>query len=266
VGKNEQHPPSATALPTRLQPLVGSVRADEPAAWEGWPAAIEKKNDRIYRPLPPGRELLVRLSAPPDCGLIVVTINPRTPQLVRTAVKISIDGVPRAVLRNPDFPQFLMVRTSLKDGGIRSVGLSWERTGPAENLRDLPACYALLIEEILALPSKGMFSRYWCTPWRRFLSRLRGGALAWSPLDFPYSHFDGLTYLRKYPEALASVLDGECKTGAHHFKVRGRLEGRKVILAREKPPNPGSIRAVLKIYRQAADCQCKERELAEFQL
>jgi len=48
-------------------------------------------------------------------------------------------------------------------------------------------------------PATGMFSVKWASKSRIAQAKKAGGKPTWSPEDFPYSHFDGLRYLKENP-------------------------------------------------------------------
>jgi hypothetical protein len=59
--------------------------------------------------------------------------------------------------------------------------------------------------------------------------------------EFPLSHFDGLAYLRAYPEVEEAVRGRRLPSALEHYVRHGHAEGRRFALAVDGSPNAGTL-------------------------
>jgi hypothetical protein len=210
------------------------ICASNDGHWNSWPNKALEQGGRKYRTLTPGQR--GRIALPIDGtreALLVIVLAKRSPTTRPALPQIRVENQLIALIHKPKLPYLLwaVVPKICDSHGTSDTAVEIEAA----------ASSGLAIQEILVLPTRGKFSRYWATPLRRLLSRLRGGPLPWSPVDFPYSHLDGNAYLRRYSSVRKAVIDGRFKTAAHYFYARGQKKGMPVLLAVDKEPNPGAI-------------------------
>jgi hypothetical protein len=188
-----------------------------------------------------------RLLVPPDCRgprLLVLTLPTEQARYTIPIPKMEIDGVPLRVFANPGFPEYLLALIHTADASegdsCPTLTLSLQQeTGIAAHADGRPRRPSLLIESISIFPRRGILPTRWARPTRLLLSKLFPIRAKWDAVHFPYSHFDGLAYLRRHVGVKEALIEKRIDNAITHFARVGHREGKRAELATTRRPNSG---------------------------
>lgn len=222
---------------------LASISALDHEAWAGWPACISTVHDgqsvptRELRSGAKHKLLLPNNIAEP--ALLVLILTSRAPRRTLAALRVRYNGVEYRLRARRQFEDMLFTRIDFSLHTNRSEGDSTLYISRLNGNQRTTTVH-ILVSKVLLLPLNAAFSRSWATPWRKFLATIFRRQLPWSPSDFPYSHFDGLSYLLANKHALRGIVRGKWRTAAHYIKTHTSAAPRPILLADCTSPNSGT--------------------------
>jgi len=223
------------------------ITALDDSLWEGWPAAEYGNTGMAFRRLRSGQKHSIRIPSQSG-GAQLAVLSLAEPPYSDPAKQwhITFAGQSAKLYRRKTFPKHLLLELPESGGGDHAE-LLFEPTGSAKEGNDL------LIEEVAIMPRAGRFSELWTSPWRALKKLTSKQNLPWAPADFPYSHFDGLSYLLDHDEVRQAVLSRKYDTAFSFYWYKGRKRGHPLPLAVEREPLPGTPFNLVMYYKHKHD-------------
>lgn len=192
----------------------------------------------------PGRRATVSVHLPRDREMLaVIAFEPvRGAQLAD--LRIEVDGVRvPGTVREDLVPPCIVATLPAREGPPRAteLGLTLRGTGPADGAD------ARLVSSISLIPAQPFLKeKFPRTRLQRLKRRLGLAPRDRGDGDFPLSHFDGLGYLKAYPEIEEAVRSGRIPSALEHYIRQGRAEGRRYLLAGRGLPNAGTLEELIR--------------------
>jgi uncharacterized coiled-coil DUF342 family protein len=238
------------------------VEASSGEHWDGWPPAQVSPQGIALRPVFGGQQSSLRFDSVPSRDLLlVVTLDRPLQTPPPSLLAVSVSGEKLKILWKKEVPDCFasVVRLGAHTADGLSVTFCSEGTAGQNALLQIQSVAVLSLES-------ARFSPRWTSWPRAIVSLLRGlKKMSWSFEDFPYSHFDGVSYLLQHHDVRTSVLSRKVSSAYHFFVKHGRHLGHRLPLAIDRDPLPGTPFNFVTYYRDRAaeDVARSEQEKRE---
>jgi hypothetical protein len=217
--------------------------------WSGWPSAQRLPSGVLVRPISAGKQHKVKFPrSQNEDSLLCIELADKASIVLARELRVSIGDRILNIHRSHNSPEFLIARLP----------------------KDFPAEHSFVVT--IALPETSLsspvmicsitvlslhvarFSARWTSLRRTLLSLIIGeDKMQWSLADFPYSHFDGISYLLRHSKARAAVLSRRYRTAFHYFQAKGKQFGHRLPLAFRNKPLPGTPFNLVSHYREVSE-------------
>ena len=200
--------------------------AEDDRRWPGWDSATTSgpKGQSARSLAPRQKKTLVEKVGAGGHGLAVLALAEAPSNL--PSLVVGHRHVP--LQRSPQHPALAFAAVDFTPGTSIALAAADAKVDP------------VLLLDFYLLPLPGHPGLRPTSLLGRFGRKIAPRQRAWSPADFPWSHFDGLAYLQQHGDVANAVLARKCRSALHHYEQFGRSEGRPFPFAILHPPNPGS--------------------------
>ena len=240
-------PSAHTSVPV-MKPVFAErivVQMHQPIEGNNWSAPVRIEGDTV-RWAAAGERATLTLPVQRDRDmLVVVACHPAGAEDRLDGLRVEIDGVavPHTLHRDINPTCILVPMPARTEAPHTATELALLVPAAAASAPVAGKPVGLAVAAVFVLPTRPDNTANPEIPGPRWSRRLIGlvDRRGKRTLPFPFSHFDGVTYLAENPDVAETVLAGRMPSALFHYQRYGFKEKRRAAFALTRNPNEGGL-------------------------